>query len=170
MERLARAPQCGETISLCNGMAALARTPVLPGATLAGTLSAQLRRRRRIGYGCFTSTPDGYVRRVCANSCHSLTLIAAVGNDCVDSSPDGGPWLELKLGDRDCLRSSISPQRLRGHAEGPQEGTTHAFAVRKTRFLRDQFYRVPAPLHHVLVAVSPRPLLVSAQSRPETRG
>ena len=86
--------------------------------------------------------------RECANNGHSLTLIAAVENDCVDGSPEGGPWLELKLGDRDCLRSSISPQRLRRHAEGPQEGTTHAFAVRKTRFLRDQFYRVPASLHH----------------------
>jgi hypothetical protein len=95
--------------------------------------------------GRFTSTPAGGNAQ---NSGHSLTLIAVVENDCVDSSPKGGPWLELKLGDRDCLRSSISPQSLRGHAEGSQEGTTHAFAVRKTRFLRDQFYRVPASLHH----------------------
>src|ERR1700722_2391082 len=49
-------------------MAAMARTPVLPRATPAGALSAQPRRHSREGNVRFTSTPDGYGRRVCVNS------------------------------------------------------------------------------------------------------
>jgi hypothetical protein len=51
-------------------------------------------------------------------------------------------------GSRHRRLSSIFPQRLGGHAEGPKERAAHAFAVRKTRFLRDHFNRVPPFLDH----------------------
>jgi hypothetical protein len=46
------------------------------------------------------------------------------------------------------LQSSISAHCLRGEAEGPEEGTTHAFAIRETRFLCHDVNRGPALLNH----------------------
>ena len=96
-------------------------------------------------------------RPLCAKSGHSPTPIAAVENDCVNSNAGGSPCLDPGLGDGDRLLSRIPPQRLRGYAESPQERTTHAFAVRKTRFLRDHFNRVPPFLDHEPGSFQPKP-------------
>jgi hypothetical protein len=65
-----------------------------------------------------------------------------------DANPDRSPRLDPKSGSHHRRLSSVPPQRLRGHAEGPQERATHAFAVCKTGFLRDHFNRVPLFLDH----------------------
>ena len=65
-----------------------------------------------------------------------------------DANPDRSPWLDPESGSHHRRLSSVPPQRLRGHAEGPQERATHAFAVCKTGFLRDHFNRVPPFLDH----------------------
>jgi hypothetical protein len=63
-----------------------------------------------------------------------------------------------KSGSRHRLPSSIPPQHLRGHTEGPEERPSHAFAVSKTRFLRHDINRVPPFLHHEPGRFQPKPL------------
>jgi hypothetical protein len=65
-----------------------------------------------------------------------------------DASPDRKPRPDPKSGSRHRLSSSIPAQGLCRHAEGPEESATHAFAVRKTCFLRHDVNRVPPLLHH----------------------
>ena len=38
-----------------------------------------------------------------------------------DANPDRSPWLDPKSGSHHRRLSSVPPQRLRGHTEGPQE-------------------------------------------------
>jgi hypothetical protein len=45
---------------------------------------------------------------------------------------------------------------LRREAEGPHECTTHAFAIRKTRFFCDDVTRVPPLLHHDPGSLQPK--------------
>src|SRR5260370_27517754 len=52
------------------------------------------------------------------------------------------------LSARTTLQSSFSAEGLRRKAEGPNECTTHAFAIHKSRFVRDHVSRVPSLLHH----------------------
>src|SRR5712664_4928861 len=63
-----------------------------------------------------------------------------------------------KSGSRLRLPSSVSPQYLRWHAEGPEERATHAFAVHESCFLRHNIDRVPPLFDHEPSGLQPKPL------------
>ena len=56
------------------------------------------------------------------------------------------------------IPSRVPAQYLRRHAEGPQERTTHAFAVHETCFLRHDIDRVPSLFDHEPGGLQPEPL------------
>jgi hypothetical protein len=73
-----------------------------------------------------------------------------------DASPDRKPRPDPKSGSRHRLPSRVPTQYLRGHTKGPEERATHAFAVRKTRFLRHDVNSVPPFLHHEPGGLQPK--------------
>ena len=65
-----------------------------------------------------------------------------------------------KSGSRHRLPSSVPAQYLRWHAEGPEERATHAFSVRKARFLRHDINRVSSLFDHEPGGLQPKPLAI----------